>query len=394
MKIRNALGDIFDTIPTVSNKLDDINKTRRSTNTAAISGVRAGEDGKNIFKGRKNFYQGEMMGRGRVRGRGGLRGRRGGLRGGLRGRGGGGGGRVAVMANKTDDVIISNRLTAWKKDTDKIAKGMGFADEKDFGNFINKIDDVTTASNNPKLHRIYRYLSNHKSEIAKYALLGGTIGSMVYYIKSFQKEQSGCFRYSIDKKNDNMIRYKINGNFCCNSTNEESQYIKLLPEDSHPLYGKPKWDCDYDEFSLDNNDDDDDHHKIMNEGCRGLCNLENFNRLAQFTNGKYQPVVVNLDAERNKYVYRCEKTTFLAALSNVSGNILSDTIEGLTSSRLLAAFKENYIFKTLTFILLIFIIFLFLKIYVHLKMGYCKAFGGCQNQQHTTTTTTNTTTVA
>ena len=388
--LKNALGDIFDVIPIsrTANKLDDVNKTRRSTAAMIGGAAGVGEDGKNIFKSRKNFYRKEMRG-GWMRRGGRVRGVRGGGKG------------VVSAVNKTDEAIISNRLTIWKKDTDKIAKGMGFADEKDFGNFINKIDDVKTASNNPKLHKIYKYLSNHKSTIAKNALLGGTIGYMVHYIKSFQNKQSGCFRYSIDKKNnDDMMRYKIKGNFCCNSNNDdESQYIKLLPEESHPLYGKPKWDCNYDEFFLnDNNDDRDDYHKIMNQGCRGLCNLENFNRLAQLTNGKYQPVVnlMNNDDDEeddgsgggggsssssSKYVYRCENATFLAALSNVSGNIMSDTIEGLTSSRLLAGFKENYIFKTFTFILLIFIIFLFLKIYVHLKMGYCKAFGGCQQQQ-------------
>ena len=241
--------------------------------------------------------------------------------------------------------------------TDKIAKKLNFSDETDFHNFVESIDTskAIPIERMRKLEKVFQYLKNHRSAVAKLAVAGGTMTALVHFLKKFQAEHTGCFRYSKDDAN-NLIRYKFNGNFCLGSpTSNETDDIKLLPLTDHPLSEISKWNCDYTGFN--------DRHipkidEILNLGCMGLCNWLNFNTLTEYTTG-FNPLEVGEEAA---FLFQCEKATVLRALTTSVADVIDDTLTGFSQSRL-AKRVFNLFRQKITQILVILCVF-FLAFYL------------------------------
>ena len=227
-----------------------------------------------------------------------------------------------------------HKHTKWMEETDNVARQLKFRDEADFGDFVDKLDTTKAMSVErvKKLKTVFQYLKNHRSAIAKLAIAGGTITALVHFLKKFQAEHTGCFRYSKDDTN-NLIRYKFNGNFCLGSPTmmgEETDAIKLLPHADHPLSEISKWNCDYIGFNDQHNPKIDD---ILNLGCMGLCNWLNFNTLTEYTTG-FNPLEVDDEADFPTFLYQCEKATVLRALTTSIADVIDETLTGFGQSRL------------------------------------------------------------
>lgn len=264
-----------------------------------------------------------------------------------------------------------NHYSEWMRQTDTVAKKLGFFNEIQFSKWIERLNvsKSITVENSKKLGDIYQYITNfikkHPSSLAKAALAGGSIAFMVTFMQNFQKENTGCFRYSKDDQNC-LVRYKFDGDFCLstaknnsyniknnNSNNNNSDEtvdstkyddIKLLPMEQHPLFGVTKWECDY-RHDADSKEVD----EILHAGCQGLCDWLNFNILAQNTQ-EYSPIDLNTESGEEgevedeedddreallfKYIYRCEKSTFLRALTVAVFDIVDETITGFSQSQL------------------------------------------------------------
>ena len=238
---------------------------------------------------------------------------------------------------------ISRNSTTVNSNYNQTAKSIGFKDSVEFDNFIQNIDphklNISETQKVSKLYSSLSKLSRSKSKgshIAKMAVAGGTIVAMIIFLQNFQRNHSGCFRY--DKVNNGSndgdeirIKYKFDGKSWCNNVlgggTSENKKVKTIPETEHPLYNVNKWDCKYKNFPLG----DEKVDRILNLGCNGLCNWENFNVLATLTQGEYQPL---LDYNDTRYVYKCETVNFLQALSSTTGDAISHTFSGLLDSDL------------------------------------------------------------
>ena len=216
-----------------------------------------------------------------------------------------------------------------------VAKSLGFKNVADYDKFIKNINpNKLTGKETGQLSKLYRYLlkvakKNPKS-IAKLAIAGGTLTAMVIYLKQFQGNHSGCFRYKRKRFSigEDKIRYKFAGSSWCNTTssdgNDDDDDIKHISEREHPLYNQLKWDCNYSNFDKKNETVND----ILSLGCNGLCDWRNFNILAQTTGGEYQRIVsdqlLNFDERFYAYNYKCETVSFLQALSTSTAETLNN----------------------------------------------------------------------
>ena len=276
--------------------------------------------------------------------------------------------------NSTTTTSTTNTLVSVDK-SNSIAKSLGFKNAADFDNFIKDINlNKLSVTETKKLSRLFHYLSKvakkNPKGIAKLAIVGGSLTAMIVFLKKFQNEHSGCFRYGRNNDESDNIKYKFAGSSWCNtngsssSSNGGDDKIKLLPESEHPLYNRIKWDCNYNNFKK--NDDDDDQalvDKILEMGCNGLCDWKHFNFLAKKTRGEYTPIIskdlVNNNNEHFfKYIYKCETINMLQALSISTTNTLSDLI-GLNVSNGIVLIKQ-------LFLVFIFLILIY-KMYFNLK---------------------------
>ena len=266
-------------------------------------------------------------------------------------------------------------ISKWTKETDDIAQKFGFKNEKDFAQYIRRTTDTSDVGLKRIKSRLWQYARKHKYPIAKAALATGTIAGMLSYLKAFQENNAGCFRYMRDDQNG-LIRFKFKGNFCNSDTDSDmtststaiesvSKDIKILPEKDHPLFGHSKWDCGYDHFLTRDPSEQEKVYNIINLGCNGLCDWENFNHLSLLTSDTYQPVLFNPEqaTDNSCYIYRCENTTILRGLSETFGNVISDTVTGLGDSRLVTSVYGLFSAGVLNLYKLLVVIIVFLFIY-------------------------------
>ena len=210
------------------------------------------------------------------------------------------------------------------KETNKLAKSLGFKNEKDFRQFIDTV--VPETSKDTRLTRLFNYLSKNPKSIAKAAVAGGTITAMVIYLKKYQRDRTGCFRY-IKGYTETTQPMKIMGNFCINDNTIDTNYDYTISEKEHPLYYQKKWDCN--DNSLFNDSLDPKTNHILGLGCNGLCNWQNFNVLASNTKD-YEPIDPKYHEDKiNNYTYKCEHITILRALATNVGTIVDETFSGI-----------------------------------------------------------------
>lgn len=277
--------------------------------------------------------------------------------------------------------IIKNKLphsdySSIKKRTRMIANNLGFKNETSFYNYIDDIRDPyrLNLSQTQRFSRVFIYLSKfakkHPGSIAKVAIAGGTIATMIIFLKKFQNKHTGCFRYSKDDKDESLIKYKFRGSSFCNNNNnnDDDEYyyddsdLKLISEEEHPLYGKRKWDCSFDAFERNSRVD-----AILNRGCRGLCDWENFNILAGHTRGLYEPIKLESmdESKYSRYLFKCEKMTVLRALSTSTGNALHEVFSGLIDSQL----GENIVRLLTRAVIIILLLIIMYNLYSYLKVN-------------------------
>ena len=242
------------------------------------------------------------------------------------------------------------------------AKKMGFKNSDEFDNFIKEVDPYNmTPHQNTQARKIYRYLklNKNKKTILKWSVIGASATSLIVYLQNYQKKHSGCFRYHKDELN-NPIRYKFRGNIhSCHNIGDDQEgiyegdsQIKLLDGNKHPLYRTLKWDCNYDKFYKKTEAVD----QILQLGCNGLCNLENFNLIASgHTMDKFTPLLNPQDVNYDNYIFKCENISLLQALSQSTGDTVNELFSGLFDSELGKQILK--IILQLFFIIIIIIIF-------------------------------------
>ena len=93
--------------------------------------------------------------------------------------------------------------------------------------------------------------------------------------------------------------------------------------DSHPLDGI-SWDCTYDANVLKKFD----RWKILDAGCNAICEPHNYNLLAVHVPDYFPLSNDDKFSNRNKY-WKCEKSTFLRALTIETGSAVRDVAGGL-----------------------------------------------------------------
>ena len=261
--------------------------------------------------------------------------------------------------NNNNNVITISSSSSNIEKSNLVAKSLGFKNTSDFDNFIKNVNPkrIIDVKETKKLTTLFKYLSkiakkNPKS-IAKLAIAGGSITAMIIFLKNFQNDYSGCFRYN--KSTNDKIKYKFSGSWCNsnNTKNFNDENIKSLPENEHPLYNQNKWDCKYDSFDKENQQ----INEILNLGCNGLCDWKNFNILAKTTNGEYKSI---FHEEFHKYDYKCETISLLQALSISTTNTLTDL------------FNVNLGIGIKQIIFLFIILILIYKLYFSLKLRKLK----------------------
>ena len=238
-----------------------------------------------------------------------------------------------------------------------MAKKIDFKNEKQFRTFI---ENVSETSNDSRLSKIYNFLANfakkHPKSIAKAAIAGGTITTMIVYLKNYQRQRTGCFRYIAGQMETEPKR--IHGNFCINR-DEKSEYNDdiMIPESEHPLYKVNKWDCDLPKNIFSNSLDPQTNH-ILSLGCSGLCDWQNFNKLADNMPKNnaypYQPIDYNEHENIQGYVYKCEHITILRALASNVGTVVHETFSGIMDSNI-----GKKMTRVISLFLMIFLITLF-----------------------------------
>ena len=233
-----------------------------------------------------------------------------------------------------------NHYSKWIDETNDVAKNLGFRDEADFSKYFSDLDlkKEIPVEDTLKLKGVFRYIKsyakNHPGSVVKAAIAGGTLAYMVAFVQKFQAENTGCFRYAKNDKN-NLVRYRFGGNFCVGGeTDKDSDRVKILPVEEHPLFGvEDKWDCDYSQFEAGNPVVDD----ILNRGCNGLCDWLNFNILTGYVTGSdknFQPLVLDDDNDYSMYIYKCEKATILRAMTSFVSDAVDETMAGFADSQL------------------------------------------------------------
>ena len=281
-----------------------------------------------------------------------------------------------------------NDYSKWIDDTNALARKLGFEDEAHFAKFISDLDlnnKGIRVKDTEKLGILYRYIKSyvakHPSSVLKAAVAGTTLAMMVSYLKDFQAENTGCFRYEKDDEN-NLIRYKFKGNFCLdNGSDSDSDDVKIVSDNQHPLFNVTnKWDCDYSQFQKGNSTVD----EILNAGCNGLCDWLNFNTLTGLTNGdeKFDPLIIDEDDDNNyyMYIYKCEKATILRAITSGVSNVVDETITGFAQSQLgrkTIEFLKSQFGQFVTFTLILVLMYLSINaLSKHRWMVHVKEGGG------------------
>ena len=259
-----------------------------------------------------------------------------------------------------------NDYSKWIDDTDTLARKLGFKDESDFAKYISDLDlkKNIQVKDIQKLGGLFKYIKSyvvkHPTSVVKAAIAGGTITFMVSYLKKFQADNTGCFRYAKDDKN-NLIRYKFEGNFCLGEVGGTTNEVKIISENQHPLFNVTnKWDCDYSQFEEGNPAVD----EILNAGCNGLCDWLNFNTLTGLTTSgddKFDPLIIDDNDEYYMYIYKCEKATILRAITSGVSNVVDETLTGLAQSQLgkkTIEFLKTQFGQLITFVLILLLIYL------------------------------------
>ena len=258
-----------------------------------------------------------------------------------------------------------NDYSKWIDDTNTLARKLGFEDETHFEKYISNLNlkkDIQV-TDTQKLAGIFRYIKSyvtkHPTSVAKAAIAGGTLALMVSYLKKFQAENTGCFRYGKDDDN-NLIRYKFEGNFCLDSAGCGGD-VKMLSENQHPLFNLAnKWDCGYSQFEMGNPVVD----EILDAGCNGLCDWLNFNTLTGLTTGDDQFNPYEDENHDHRYIYKCEKATILRAIASGVSNVIDETLTGFAQSDL---GKKTIKFLKSQFGQ--FIAFVFIMVLIYLSIG-------------------------
>lgn len=238
--------------------------------------------------------------------------------------------------------------------TDDLAKKLGFKNEDDIYQYIAK---SKKAGNWDRLRGLFGVMRENKTIISSLGI-GAAATTLYFYCLRHQENNSGCFRYKKDKRGGirKNTRKKIAGYSCLASGGE-----KLQPK-RHPLYRVEKWDCNFTNFRDD--DDNNNVNEILDLGCAGLCNLDNFNKLATLTDN-YKSLEESLD--NHPYVYKCEKVTILQFLIDGAGNTLDDIVQGVINSDLGTRFRLLFDFDKVKYLILILIIFFF---YYHFSLKW------------------------
>ena len=307
-------------------------------------------------------------------------------------------GDIAVPENLRRFIKTKYPLNDYSKlidETNELARKLGFKDEADFAKFISKLDlnkNIRGVKDTQKLGRLSKYIKNyvakHPTSVAKGAIAGGTIAFLVSYLKKFQAENTGCFRYAKDDEN-NLIRYKFEGNFCLDNvdysdnsdasdTTTSTEKVKIIAANQHPLFGVTnKWDCDFSQFEKGNPTVD----QILNAGCNGLCDWLNFNTLTGHTtttttstgggdgdDGDYvfDPLVIDDDDDNEyyMYIYKCEKATILRAITSGVSEVVDETLTGFAHSQLgrkTIEFLKTQVGQFISFVLILLLIYLCIK---------------------------------
>ena len=222
---------------------------------------------------------------------------------------------------------------------DNKAKKMGFENALDFNNFIKNVDpDNMSKIQIQKAKKLKNFLSGSKTKNAFVKMLLGasTLTAMVVYLKRYSDKHSGCFRYF---QNNDSMKDKISGKtfYCGGSSNstdgkndDDDDDDGILPEKKHPLFNHPnKWDCNFKDFENVN----EYSHQIINQGCNGLCNIENFNYLVKnHTNPSKN--FLPIENPYPQFVYKCENISLLEALSKTAGDTVDEITSGLFDSEL------------------------------------------------------------
>ena len=276
-----------------------------------------------------------------------------------------------------------HRYSKLIEESDALARTYGFKNERQLAIYIEnaarlskKAGGNKIINEDPRLLNLYHSLrtAKNKSGILKTALATGTVAGFVVYLANEQAKNSGCFRYTKIKDKNELIKHKvIGGNFCIGDkliTDEDSN-IRKIPEESHPLFNHDKWDCDFSEF-YGNNINETDRDKIdeiRQLGCNGLCDSLNFNFLATFTNGKYEPIKEKgeeggrggeeeeEEEEEKQYMYVCEKATFLRTAVDKTLDVIEDIAGVVMESSVIAKLYDR-IYSICIFFLLLFTLYI------------------------------------
>ena len=253
------------------------------------------------------------------------------------------------------------------RETDEMAKRLGFRNEAELAREIEAAAELCEMSKNgriivnktPKMRNLFFHLTRlkHKSSIVKGALLAGTISGMVIYLAKIQREQSGCFRYNLDNR-EQLVKNKMAGNFCLGDVHDDSSStdeflskdLIVIPENLHPLFEKDKWNCEFENFEMTGDVDRERVYNITSLGCNGLCNVENFNILASLTND-YKEII----NDENEYTFVCERATFLRTLTEESINYISEVADGVIDSNIFKGFYRH-IYKYFIFLIILIIV--------------------------------------
>ena len=153
-----------------------------------------------------------------------------------------------IKKNKNPSAIT--KTTHHTQQSNSIAKSLGFKDAVDFDNFIKNVNpNKLNAAETKKISILFKHLlktaKRNPKSIAKLAIAGGSVTALIVFLKKFQNDYSGCFRYRKKNKffmnkddNDNNnddddddVKYKFAGSTWCNTngtTKTETKNIKLL----------------------------------------------------------------------------------------------------------------------------------------------------------------------
>ena len=179
-------------------------------------------------------------------------------------------------------------------------------------------------NSDPRFYHLYeklRVMKHKENSLIKKALAFGTISGFITYIGNEQAKNSGCFRYTKMDGGDELIKAKVEGNFC--NGDLAIDMGRKVPEEEHPLFAVDKWNCDFHSFIGTTHQDEQEIEAIKDRGCNGLCDPLHYNFMASFTDGLYKQSDV-VDSDECMFV--CEKATFLRTLAEEVNDVMSNIV--------------------------------------------------------------------